>query len=159
MACNLKSVKELEYIVQAKIDKELHEGRMVGPFGTLPIPISPLGMVPKKALGEYRLIHHLFYPQKDSVNDGIPDELAMLHYSSFDSAIQMLASCGQAVLMGKYDKKLAFHLLPMHPENFDLLEFTFDGQLYVDMALSMGWMISCTAYERFSTFFEWVFQQ
>lgn len=51
---------------------------MLGPFDEPLLPtlrISPLGIVPKKAAGKYRLIHHLSYLHGESVNDGIPGEL------------------------------------------------------------------------------------
>jgi hypothetical protein len=37
--------------------------------------ISPIGDVPKKEEGQYRLIHNLSYPTDKSINDYIPDEL------------------------------------------------------------------------------------
>lgn len=55
---NLKSCKDLPDIVQRKIDKELLAGRIRGPFNISPFPnlkISPIGVVPKKVPGEYRL--------------------------------------------------------------------------------------------------------
>lgn len=159
---NLKSIFGLEEVVKQKIEKEIKEGRVAGPFSEPPLPnlrISPLGIVPKKVPGEYRLIHHLSYPHGDSVNDGIRDELASVHYASFDDAVAMVASCGKSALMGKCDIKSAFRLLPIHPDDFNLLGFSFQGSIYVDMALPMGCSISCAAFEKFSTFLEWVFCQ
>lgn len=94
---NLKSVVGLELVVFDKIVKEPQEGRVAGSFDTPPmltLRISPLGVVPKKIMGEYRLIHHLSYPHGDSVNDGIPSELVSVHYTSFDSAVNMVAQVG-----------------------------------------------------------------
>ena len=45
---------------------ELAAGRIAGPFSETPFPniqVSPLGLVPKKAPNEFRLIHHLSYPE------------------------------------------------------------------------------------------------
>lgn len=78
MAPNLKSVQGMEHIVREKIAKECTEGRVLGPFPSPPVSslsVSPLGVVPKRASGEYRLIHHLSYPCGESVNDAIPEEL------------------------------------------------------------------------------------
>lgn len=44
--------------------KECREGEVFSPFPSPPVPnlrISPLGVVPKKAKEENRLIHHLFH--------------------------------------------------------------------------------------------------
>ena len=72
-ANNLISAQQNPEIVSAKISKELAAGRLAGPFDSPPLPnfrVSPLGVVPKKAPGEYRLIHHLSFPRGASVNDG-----------------------------------------------------------------------------------------
>ncbi|KAJ1216844.1 hypothetical protein NDU88_004443 [Pleurodeles waltl] len=50
-ADNLKYVKGKEDIVQQKLDKEVAEGRMEGPFSDWPLEnliVSPIGVVPKK---------------------------------------------------------------------------------------------------------------
>ena len=65
--------------VNDKLSKELAAGRIVGPFDSPPFEtfrVSPLGIVPKKLPGEFRLIHQLSYPEGLSVNDGIPKKLA-----------------------------------------------------------------------------------
>ena len=76
-AKNLTSALENPQIVDMKLAKELAIARLAGPFVSPPFPsfyVSPIGVVPKKVLGDYRLIHHLSYPKGLSVNDGIPDE-------------------------------------------------------------------------------------
>ena len=73
---NLKSALERPIVTCAKLQKECDAGRIVGPFATLPFSnfrTSPIGLVPKKDPSEFRLIHHLSYPQGTSVNDFIPD--------------------------------------------------------------------------------------
>ena len=76
-ATNLISAQQHLEIVSAKIPKELAAGRLAGPFDSPPFPnfrVSPLGVVPKKAPGEYRFIHHLLFSRDASVNDGISTE-------------------------------------------------------------------------------------
>ena len=54
---NLKSARMQPEITQQTIDKEVSEGRVVGPFSYPPLPnlrISPLGLVEKKQPGEYK---------------------------------------------------------------------------------------------------------
>ncbi|XP_054843036.1 uncharacterized protein LOC129334764 isoform X1 [Eublepharis macularius] len=57
--------------------------------------------------------------------------------------------------MAKCDIKSAFRLLPVHPGDFELLGFAFEGKYYMDRALPMGCSVSCAAFERFSSFLEW----
>ena len=52
----------------------------------------PLGMVPKKALGEFRLIHYLSFLQGMSVNDATPLELGMVPLA--EDKTERPAGCG-----------------------------------------------------------------
>ena len=82
-ADNLKSAKAHKDIVQQKLDKEVSEGRMAGPFVDWPVQeliISLVGLVPKKEPGQFRLIQHLSWPEGQSVNDYILDDLATVSY-------------------------------------------------------------------------------
>ncbi|KAK6170386.1 hypothetical protein SNE40_018795 [Patella caerulea] len=54
------------------------------------------------------------------------------------------------------DIKSAFRLLPIYPGDFDLLGFQFDNKYYIDKCLPMGCSISCSLFEKFSTFLHWV---
>ena len=59
---NLTSATENPSVVDAKIAKELEAHRLAGPFHNPPLTpfrISPLGVVPKKNFGEFRLIGSL----------------------------------------------------------------------------------------------------
>lgn len=62
-AYNLWSVRGLEDVVKRKIAKEVEAGRVVEPFAMPPLSnlqVSPLGLVPKKALGQFRLSPPVF---------------------------------------------------------------------------------------------------
>ena len=86
-------------------------GRIIGPFDTSPFEnfrISPLGLVPKKAPGEFRLLHHLSFPEGSSVNDSIPRELASVHYATIDDVIKKISSLGAVCFLVKTDFKSAF---------------------------------------------------
>ncbi|XP_077783928.1 uncharacterized protein LOC144327573 [Podarcis muralis] len=155
---NQKSVRELPQVARKKIAKEVALQRMAGPFDTPPfhnLHVSPLGIVPKKAPGEFRLIHNLSHPAGTSVNDAIPPELCSVKYASLDQAIKMIRKFGPAALLAKCDIESAFRLLPVHPEDFWLLGFQFEGKYYFDKAMPMGCSIACAAFESFSTFLEW----
>lgn len=58
-------------------------------------------MVPKKAWGDYCLIHHLLYPWDDSVNDAIPADLCLVKYTSFDQDLVVVSSCRWAAELAK----------------------------------------------------------
>ena len=107
--------------------------------------VSPLGVMPKNNSIEYRLIHHLPYPEAESVNGDIPQELCSVYYTSFDEAVCMVHRCGIGAELAKCDIKSAFGILPVHPQDFDLLGFYFQGSYYINRALSMGCSVSCTA--------------
>jgi hypothetical protein len=62
--------------------------------------ISPIGVVPKKEVGQYRLIHNLSYPTDTSINDHIPDEIKTVHYPSIDDAIDIILNVGPNVTHG-----------------------------------------------------------
>ncbi|XP_077778992.1 uncharacterized protein LOC144326320 [Podarcis muralis] len=155
---NQKSVLERPDIAMKKIQKEIVAGRVAGPFPVPPIDqlhISPLGIVPKKAPGEFRMIHNLSYPKGSSVNDAIPQEMCTVKYASFDQAVRLVRSFGRGAFMAKCDIESAFRLLPVHPEDYRWLGFKFQGAYFIDKAMPMGCSISCTAFETFSTFLEW----
>ena len=155
---NLKSAVERPEILQEKIDKEISQGRVAGPFKHLPMPnlqISPLGLVPKKD-GDFRLIHHLSYPQDQSINSGIEDKHCTVHYSSIDDAVRLVNGLGPGSFLAKSDLKSAFRLLPIHPSDFELLGFMVGNNYYFDKCLPFGSSISCALFEKFATFLEWL---
>ena len=154
---NLKSIFEHPEAVRKKVEAELQLGRFAGPFFAPPLPnfiCSPLGVVPKKDPGSFRLIHHLSHPHGLSVNDGIDRELCKVSYASFDYAISLVQKVGPTAYLAKADIKSAFRLLPIHPSDFHLLGFKFEGGFYYDRCLPMGCSISCSLFEKFSTFLE-----
>lgn len=105
-------------------------GRIAGPFLSPPfntLKTSPIGLHPKKKLGEFRLIHHLSYPKGDSVNDGFPSELCSVKYATIDTAINLIKQLGRGCYHSKTDIESAFRLLPVHPSDYPLLGFTWGG--------------------------------
>ncbi|XP_052780604.1 uncharacterized protein LOC128217487 [Mya arenaria] len=158
-AKNLRSAKLRPSVVFDKLEKEILEGRMAGPFISPPfknLRISPIGLVPKSD-GGWRLITHLSYPRAGgSVNDGIVSQLKSVSYTKFDTVADMIFKLGRSTLMAKRDIKSAFRLLPISPKDFELLGIKFDGKIYVNLNLPFG--ASCAPYyfEAFSTFIHWL---
>ena len=91
---NMRSAFEYPQVIDTKLAKEVALGRVLGPFDNQPTTpayrISPLGVVPKKVPGEYRMIHNLSHTEGSSVNDYIPQELATVQYASIQNAISFI---------------------------------------------------------------------
>ena len=158
---NLKSAVDNPEIVGHKLQKELALGRIAGPFLEPPFPnlkISPIGVVPKKAPNEFRMIHHLSYPKNEgiSVNDGIPREYATVSYASVDDAIKKIVDTGRGAFLAKTDIESAFRIIPMCENDYPLLGFKWEGYYYHDRSLPMGSSSSCKIFEGFSTALEWI---
>ena len=141
-------------VVDTKLHKELSLARVAGPFPYPPLQnmtFSPLGLQPKKAPGEYRIIHHLSYPKGSSVNDGIPRDCSSVHYATVEQAIHFIRSFGSNCYMAKTDIKSAFRIIPVHPSDYPLLGFHWRDGYYYDRCLPMGCSSSCAIFETFST--------
>lgn len=124
------------------------------PFETL--RISPLGVIPKKTPGEFRIIHHLSYPKGASINDSIPPEFSTVKYASVDDAISIIQRQGKGCAMAKTDVRSAFRIVPVHPSDYPLLGFQWTEKWYYDKTLPMGCSSSCQIFEDLSTAMEWV---
>ena len=157
---NLQSAYQLPLVVDNKLKKELQLGRILGPYGTPPAVanyrISPLGVVPKKQPGQFRLIHHLSYPHGLSINDSIPSELASVTYATIQDAITFIQSADQTVFMAKVDIESAFRIIPILPADRPLLGFRWRGLYYMDAVLPMGCSSSCAIFETFSSALQWI---
>lgn len=157
---NLTSIIQNPHIAQQKIRKELEMQRIGGPFDTPPftnMQISPLGLVPKNG-GDFRLIHHLSYPENQSINHYIPQSECSVHYSCIDDAAAIVAVLGQGTLLAKSDIKSAFRLVPVNPTDFELLGFRFQNKYFFDKMLPFGASISCAIWEKFATALHWITQ-
>jgi len=156
---NLKSATENPQVIINKLGKEREAGRIVGPFSSPPFlnfVSSPLGVVPKKTPSEFRLIHHLSYPEGSSVNDSIPYETSSVHYARISDAIQVIKTTGAGCYMAKTDIKSAFRIVPIHPDDYHLLGMKWNDSYYFDRCLPMGCSSSCAIFEAFSTSLEWL---
>ena len=156
---NLLSALQHPNVVSAKLTQEVKAGRISGPFDTPPFKnfcVSPLGVVPQKTPGEFRLIHHLSFPKGASVNDGISSEHSTVSYCRVDDAIALIKSLGRGCFLAKTDIKSAFRIIPIRPQDYPLLGMTWQGKYYYDRAMPMGCASSCRTFEMFSSALEWV---
>lgn len=121
---NLVSASEHSDTVGQKLAKEIQARRIMGLFAGPPLPnlkISPLGVIPKKVQGEFRMIHHLSFPFGDSVNDFIPPEFCSVQYARVDDAIRIIKLLGRGCTVAKTDVRNAFRIIPIHPLDYQLL--------------------------------------
>lgn len=100
--------------------------------------LSPLGIVPKKKLNSFPLIHHLSFPCGSSLNDSIDKDLGLVCYSTCNQAVELVRSFGQSALMAKADIQPAFCLLSIHPDGFNSLGLQFNGQFFCGQVSPYG---------------------
>ena len=139
---NLKSSEEFSEVIDRKIAKELALGRIVGPHDAPPpysnYRVSPLAVVPKKAPGEFRMIHHLSYPEGSSINDFIPRDMSSVQYATIQDATYFINQSNKPVYMAKRNVESAFRVIPVSPADRLLLGFQWHGKFFMDAVLPMG---------------------
>lgn len=156
---NHKSTLEHPDIIKNYIQTGLSKGRIAGPFSYKPFDnfvVSPLGLVPKGNTGKFRVIHDLSFPKNHSVNSNIPKENSAVQYDSIDEVVSLVRTFGRGCLMAKTDIEDAFRIIPIHPSDYHLLGFIWEGQFYYDKCLPMGASSSCQIFESFSKALQWV---
>ena len=119
-ANNLRSAFQQPEVIDATLKDECETGHVLGPFRHPPLPnfrTSGLGLVPKHD-GGWRIIYHLSVPQERSINDYIDPTEYSLSYCTIDDAINTL---GLGALMSKIDLNNAFRLIPVRPQDWNLL--------------------------------------
>lgn len=110
------------------------------------------GLFPKKTLEEFRLIHHLSYPEGEYFNEHIDNTFCSVKCTSFDEDVRMIQDLGRNCKLFKMDLKYAFRLLPMEKQDFKLLSIKFSETYYFDKVLHFGAAVSCKTFEFFPYF-------
>ena len=59
-------------------------------------------------------------------------------------------------LLAKTDLENAYKLVPVHPDDFELLGFSIDGKFYYDKTLPFGLSYACNLFEKFSSALQWI---
>ena len=155
----LSAIKNSEKVTEAVV-KELDRGHTSGPFANPPIQqlhCSPIGAVMKKD-GSCRLVMDLSQPRGCSINEGILKEEFSVLYSKFDDAIKLVWSAGMGCYMCKVDIKHAFRLLPVHPSDWNLLGYSWDGFYFIDTRLPFGLRSSPKIFNDFADLVCWICQ-
>ena len=153
---NLTSASKNPKEIHKALNKELQAGRLAGPFKEPPFThfqISPIGLVPKKN-GKFRLIVHLSSPKADSINSHIDNIFSDVQYATLQDAFKLILGMGPHPYMAKLDIQSAFRLIPIKPEQYNLLCIKWEDQYYYDRCLPMGARSSCALFESFSSAIE-----
>lgn len=127
---NHRSTLQYTWVIEDFISKGQGKGRIEGPFTSPPFEpfvFSPFGVVPKSEEGKYRVIHDLSFPKNNSVNILIPPEFSHVKYDSIDTITNLVNHFGQGALMTKTDIEEAFRIIPIHPDDYKLLGFSWEG--------------------------------
>lgn len=75
--------------------------------------------------GGWLLFHYLAYLANLSINDFINLDFCSVtyQYASFDDVLSMICSIGKKCQSAKMDVKSVFRLLPVHLDDYQLLDF------------------------------------
>ena len=79
-----------------------------------------------------------------------------MQYESIDNVMALLNNFGKDSLMAKTDIKDAFRFIPIHPEDYKLLGFSWEGAFYYDKCIPMGASGSCQIFESLSQALQWL---
>ena len=160
-ASNLPPANGQPQIIEANLLDEVQLGRIAGPFQFPPFEnfqIHPLGLVPKKNSEKWRTIFHLSYPKgsSESLNACIPIEDFTLQYIRIDDAISLVLEHGPGCFMTKTDIQSAFRIIPVHPEDWELLGMARKDHYYFDKALPFGLRSAPFIFNQLSESLEWL---
>ena len=157
---NLPSSFQNPNILDTNIAEECRMGRMLGPFQAPPLPnfrCSGLGLVPKHD-GGWRAIYHLSAPYGSSINDFINPNDYTLSYCSVDDAFAIISALGKGAVMAKIDLKNAFRLIPVRPEDWNLLGIQWRDRFYIDICLPFGLRSAPSLFNQLADAIHWSLQ-
>ena len=160
LAPNLQSASQQPEAIDATLRDECEAGRILGPFDHPPLPnfrTSGLGLVPKHD-GGWRIIYHLSAPFAQSINDFIDPHAYSLSYCTIDDAYKILNQLGPGALMSKIDLKNAFRLIPVRPEDWNLLGICWRNKFFVDTCLPFGLRSAPYLFNQLSVAIHWILQ-
>ena len=148
-------------IVTSNLGHEVSLGRVAGPFETPPFPnfqVSPIGLVPKKNSKKFRTIFHLSFPKSGStsINASISKDDFSLQHVTINTGIQGIKRFGHGCFLAKTDIESAFRLIPVHPDDYELLGMYWEGKYYYDKVLPFGLRSAPHLFNQLSDTIEWI---
>ncbi len=157
-ARNLSSAFARPQVISDYLAAECAAGNTAGPFPTPPLPafiVSPLEAVSKKR-NKWRLIMHLTFPPRNSVNYHINIEDFPLRYASVYNAMDSVMRLERGACMAKSDIKSAFRLCPVRPEDHHLLGMHWQGKFFFDRVLPFGLRSAPYIFNSLASSTEWL---
>ena len=155
---NFSALKNKE-LVSVALQQEIRNRCISGPYVVPPLVnfhCSPITAVakPNKSV---RLILDMSAPRGDALNEFIDPDKFSCHYSSFDTAVDMIVGIGKGAFMCKLDLKNAFRLCPVRQQDWHLLGFRWEGQFYFYVRLPYGSRSSPHIFNNLADLLCWVF--
>ena len=68
-------------------------------------------------------------PAGSGINDGISSDVVLLQYTSIDDFVALVMSEGKGSYLVKADIQEAYRMVPVHPEDQDLLGVEWNGAI------------------------------
>lgn len=124
---------------------------VVGYFGanpfSCPVALSPLNSVPKDSTKRCIVID-LSWPAGSSMNNGISSssylgEEISLTYLTVDNIASLIWSTGAGCLIYKQTLIRTYRQFPVDPQDYPLLEYCWNHDLYFDAFLTNGFAVGC----------------
>jgi hypothetical protein len=143
--------------LSADIAAQVANRRTAGPFANF--CRSPVGAVTRKRSTKIRRIHHLSWPRSCSVNDSNADAEAAIRYDMIDRAITDIVRASHGSVLVKLDLESAFRHIPVRPEDWHLLGFTWENQFYHDLVLGFGCRSAPYIFNLFAEALHWILQR
>ena len=93
-----------------------------------------------------------------SINDSIDPEAYILNYCSVDDTFAIVTALGKDSLMAKIDLQNAFRLIPVRPEDWNLLGIHWRNQFYIDTCLPFGLSSATFLFNQLADAIHWSLQ-
>ena len=155
---NLASANEAPGVTDGDLKRNRERGKVAVVHSLGPrFVVSPLALVPKPA-GGFRRIHHLSTPPRRSVNDHIPSQYGHLKYALFNEALAQVQKAGPGAIMVKRDLADAFRHIPIHPSDWWLFRFKWQGSVFQERFLPFGLWTAPRIFNYFAEGLHWILQ-
>ena len=105
------------------------------------------------------MILDLSSPDGHSVNDGIRKDPFTVQYMKLDDIIDGIMSLGWGNLLAKFNVGSAYRVIPVHRNGRYLLGMQWEGNYFVDMALTFGLRSAPYIFSSVADLAEWVLKQ
>ena len=105
------------------------------------------------------MILDLSSPDGHCVSDGIRKDPFTAHYMKVDDVIDGIMSLGRGTLLAMFDVESAYRIIPVHPNDRYLLGMQWQGNYFVDMALTFGLRSAPYIFSSVTDLAEWVLKK